>query len=82
MAVTHCHICDSNPEDKRRYGDAGLEDGIICPICLRPTCRFHLGTVRWRWRDSGKLDSARICLACKNAYRHRDWDPVRRDWIS
>ena len=82
MTIPFCYMCEDNSHDKQRYGDSGLAEGIYCPICFRPTCRYHLGTVRWRWKRNGQLDSARICLQCKNAYRHRDWDPVHRDWIS
>ncbi|MBE0690501.1 MAG: hypothetical protein IH587_10320 [Anaerolineae bacterium] len=82
MTVTYCHICNNEPQEKRSYGDEGLDQGDYCPVCHRPACRFHLGTVRWRWRNTGKLDSARVCMSCKNSYSHRDWDPVHRDWIS
>jgi hypothetical protein len=82
MTVPYCHICDSNDNDKRRYGETGLAEGDYCPVCFEPYCRYHGGTVRWRWRESGKIDSGRVCMQCKNAYRHRDWDPASRDWIS
>lgn len=82
MSVEFCHMCDSDPQDSRSHLPGSLDDGEYCPVCHRATCRFHLGIVRWRWKDSNQLDSARVCLACKNAYRHREWDPVHRDWIS
>lgn len=82
MPVPFCHMCQRNTQDHQRYGDSGLSEGIMCPICHRPTCRHHLGTVRWRWKKTGKLDSARICLDCKNSYQHRYWDTHNRDWIS
>lgn len=81
MPVPFCHMCDEEPLESR-YDDSALETGEYCPVCHRPACRYHLGTVRWRWKKSGQLGAARVCLACKNAYRHRDWDPVHRDWIS
>jgi uncharacterized protein YbaR (Trm112 family) len=83
MAVSHCYICERNPQEAKRLGNSGLAEGILCPICHRPTCRHHLVTVRWRWRTVTRdLDSALICGECKKTYRHRDWDPVNRDWIS
>lgn len=82
MSVQRCYLCEVNPIEGRRYGDAGLEDGVLCPICLQPTCRYHLATVRWRWRESGELDKAMICIECKRTYAHRDWDAFHRDWIS
>jgi hypothetical protein len=83
MAVTHCHICDKKPAEARRLGASGFAEGQLCPICLRPTCRHHLTTVRWRWRNPTRdLDSALVCQECKKSYRHRNWDPVHREWIS
>lgn len=82
MPVPYCHICEANPRDSRSHADGALDTGDYCPICFRPTCRLHMGVVRWRWKKTGRLDSARVCLDCKNTYRHRDWDPVNRDWIS
>jgi hypothetical protein len=82
MPVPYCHICEGDPNEKRRYGDTGLEGGDYCPVCFRPYCRFHAGKVRWRWRNNGKVDIGQVCLDCKNAYRHREWDAVNRDWIS
>jgi hypothetical protein len=82
MPVPYCHICETNELEKRQYGAATLGQGDYCPVCQRPTCRFHMGRVRWKWRDTGKLDQALVCLDCKNAYRHREWDSYRRNWIS
>lgn len=82
MTVNRCHLCDENPQQKRRYRGEGLDEGIDCPICYRPTCRFHLSTVRWRWRENGTVESAQICQECKRGYKHREWDTLNRDWIS
>jgi hypothetical protein len=82
MPVPYCHICEQNELEKRQYGEASLAQGDYCPICYRPTCRYHMGRVRWRWKSTGRLDSALICIECKNAYRHREWDTYNRDWIS
>lgn len=83
MSVTHCHICDKNPVEAQQFAQGGFADGAACPICLRPTCRYHLVTVRWRWRTVARdLDSAQICRECKRAYKHRNWDPLHREWIS
>jgi hypothetical protein len=82
MPVPFCYICQQNEREKRQYGDASLNEGDYCPVCYQPVCRFHMGRVRWRWKDSGKLDSALVCRECKNAYRHREWDAHHRDWIS
>jgi hypothetical protein len=82
MPVPYCHICESDPNEKKRYGDTGLEGGDYCPVCFRPYCRFHGGIVRWRWRENGQVDSGHVCRECKKTYRHRSWDPVHRDWIS
>ncbi len=82
MSVPFCHLCESNPGDARSHHPNALQEGEYCPVCLRPTCRRHLSTVRWRWKSNGALDAALVCLECKNAYRHRAWDPVHRDWIS
>lgn len=82
MAVTRCYLCDQDLIIKRRYGGGGLADGELCPICSAPTCRYHLTTVRWRWRDSSTTDSALICKECKRTYQHRNWDAHRRDWIT
>ena len=68
--------------EARRYGDGGLAEGVDCPICHRPACRYHLATVRWRWRESGELDAALICKECRRTYAQRDWDAVNRDWIT
>lgn len=82
MSAPYCHICNKDPNEKRRYGSTGLAAGDTCPVCYQPFCRYHGGTVRWRWRATGELDNARVCLECKTAYRHREWDPINRDWIS
>ena len=82
MAVPYCHMCQRNDAEKTQYGDATLGEGDYCPVCNRPACRFHMGRVRWRWKDSGRLDQALVCMDCKNAYRHRDWDSFHREWIS
>jgi hypothetical protein len=83
MAVTHCHVCDKNPAEAQRFAQAGYADGAVCPICQRPTCRYHLVMVRWRWRTPGReLDSAQVCRECKRAYKQRNWDPLHREWIS
>ncbi|NLX08340.1 MAG: hypothetical protein GXY36_01645 [Chloroflexi bacterium] len=82
MAVPFCHLCQQNEAEKRQYGDASLDQGEYCPVCHRPACRFHMGRVRWRWKDTNRLDSALVCMECKNTYRHREWDAHNRDWIS
>lgn len=82
MAVNYCQMCIENPGEQSRYGDRGLGQGEVCPVCYNPTCRHHLGTVRWRWRKSGELDAALICKDCLRAYKHRDWDKFNRDWIT
>jgi len=82
MAVPYCRICETHEDAKQRYGDTGLQDGDFCPICFRPTCRFHLGRVIWRWKENGQRAEAFVCLDCKNAYRHREWDAYHRDWVS
>lgn len=82
MSVPYCQICESDPSDSRSNLPGGLDGGEYCPVCHQPTCRNHLFTVRWRWKKTGVRDAARVCMACKTAYRHRDWDPINRDWIS
>ena len=82
MAVQRCALCDENRVEKRRYGRAGFEEGANCPICYQPTCQYHLTVVRWRWRESGEVDAARVCKTCKSSYAHRGWDVVNRDWIT
>ncbi|MFQ5399589.1 MAG: hypothetical protein ACE5E7_08335 [Anaerolineae bacterium] len=82
MSVKRCHLCDEDPLFRRRHGQSGLADGADCPICYRPTCRYHLTTVRWRWRSSGHVDAAQVCQECKRTYQHRNWDAVNRDWIT
>lgn len=82
MAIQRCYLCEESPLEARRYGSAGLEEGTLCPICYRPTCRYHLTTVRWRWREQGEVDAVLICKECKRSYAHRDWDVHHRDWIT
>ena len=82
QGVKRCHICASTSPANRQTRDDGLADGKECPICYAPTCRYHLATVRWRWRNNGKVEATRICQECKRSYRHRSWDPINRDWIS
>ncbi len=82
MPVQECFICRQDVEARRSFGHEGYEDGLICPICRRPACRFHLATVRWRWRSSGLLEATRICQRCVNKYEHRNWDVANRDWIT
>jgi uncharacterized protein YbaR (Trm112 family) len=83
MVVMSCHVCDKNAAEAQRLGTSGFMDGEICPICLQPTCRHHLATVRWRWRNPTRdLASTLVCIECKRAYKHRDWDPAHREWIS
>ena len=82
MSVQRCHLCDENPLEARRYGSEALAEGSTCPLCFQPTCRFHLTTVRWRWRDGGRLDSTLVCKACRRTYAHRVWDTANRDWIT
>lgn len=81
MPVPYCHICEKKPAEKSAYGDATLAQGDYCPICRQPTCRYHMARVRWRWKDSGRIESAFICKECKNRYEHRHWDAHNRDWI-
>ncbi|MBK8934422.1 MAG: hypothetical protein IPM76_19320 [Chloroflexi bacterium] len=81
MTVKFCYICDQNPDG--RPGDSiALAEGEYCPICNQPACRVHLSVVRWRWRESGDLDSALVCKACVRTYAHRSWDVFHRDWIT
>jgi hypothetical protein len=83
MTVTHCYLCERDPVAARRLGGSGLTDGVLCPVCQRPTCSHHLVTVRWRWRTATRqLGMAQVCQECKRTYRHREWDPINRDWIS
>ncbi len=82
MAVPYCYLCDSKPADKQRFGTTGLAEGDYCPACYRPVCKFHMGRVRWKWRESRQVDTGFVCMECKNTYRHREIDPARRDWIS
>jgi uncharacterized protein with PIN domain len=82
MRVPNCYICDSNPDEKARAGEAALEDGEYCPVCNKPFCRHHSGTVRWRERATREVKSARVCIQCKRAYLHRSWDSYNREWIS
>ena len=82
VTIKRCHICDGDPEIKRRYRGDGLAAGKECPICYAPTCRYHLATVRWRWKKDGSVDADQVCQECKRAYRHRSWDTLNREWIS
>ncbi len=82
MSVINCHICDANPAEKQQFNGGGLAEGIVCPVCYQPTCRYHLGTVRWRWRKSGETDHALVCKSCLRSYEHRHWDKYNRDWIT
>lgn len=82
MTIPYCYLCESHPDDKQKYGDSGFADGDYCPICYRPFCRHHSGVVRWRWKETREVASARICIECKRAYLHRGWDVVHREWIS
>lgn len=82
MTVQRCYLCDEDPEAQRLYGQYDLAKGENCPICYRPACAYHLTVVRWRWRDSGQVDSARVCQSCKRQYAHRQWDANNRDWIT
>lgn len=82
MEIPYCHVCQSASEEHQREGDPGLEYGDYCPICNRPACQQHLATVRFRWREDRRLDSAKVCIECKRTYQHRSWDVARRDWIS
>lgn len=79
MAVKSCHICN---KDRSQSGSEALADGIICPVCYQPTCANHLATVRWRWRNSGQVDSAQVCRDCVSSYKHRNWDRYSREWIT
>jgi hypothetical protein len=82
MAVERCYLCDEESRLRRRYGPEALEEGIRCPICYEPTCRHHLTTVRWRWRESGALEAEKVCQGCVRAWRHRSWQTHLRDWIT
>ncbi|MCA9972796.1 MAG: hypothetical protein KC425_21405 [Anaerolineales bacterium] len=81
MAIKYCHICNEEPFARRATAEA-LAEGDICPVCFQPTCRRHLTTVRWRWRDSGEADAALVCRTCQRSYAHRSWDAHNRDWIT
>ena len=81
MTVNYCYICNQHPDD-RSGSDAALAEGDYCPICNQPACRSHLSVVRWRWRESGMVDSALVCRECVRTYAHRSWDVFRRDWIT
>ena len=82
MAVKYCAMCNTEPVTRRRVGGEALAEGELYPVCYAPTCRYHLTTVRWRWRSSGEADAALVCKACKNSYAHRNWDTFNRDWIT
>ena len=80
LPMKSCYLCDENPLEHQRYG-VGTEIEN-CPLCYRPTCRFHLAIVRWKWRDSGRADFTLICQTCRRTYAHRNWDTYHRDWIT
>ena len=82
MSIKWCRSCNSDQDAKRRYRGEGLAEGKECPICYAPTCRYHLSTVRLRWKKDGRVGTAQICRECKRAYRHRSWDSLNREWIS
>ena len=83
MPVTHCYLCEKNAAEGRQFGTTGYENGEVCPLCQRSTCRHHLVVVRWRWRTpTREADSAQICRECKRGYKHREWDPRNREWIT
>lgn len=83
MPVYTCYLCEKHPDHKHRYGDSGLAQGDVCPVCHRPVCRHHMVTVRWRWREDGnEQGNALVCRECKRTYRHRQWDTANRDWIT
>lgn len=82
MSVRFCHLCEQNPREKKLYGTHGLNEGRTCPVCYQPTCRYHLTTVRWRWKRDNSVDADLICKECKRSYAHRSWDSANRDWIT
>ena len=82
MPVRFCSICNEDPSPAARSGQELLDEGDYCPICYEPTCRRHLSVVRWRWRESGELDSGLVCKNCVRTYAHRSWDVFHRDWIT
>lgn len=82
MSVNRCYICDQDPHEKLGYGGHGLAGGQECPLCYQPVCRYHLATVRWRWKATGQVESVQICRRCQRTYRHRSWDTLNREWIS
>ena len=83
MTVSRCYLCDQEHPDQIHYDPYDLKHGTACPVCFRPTCRRHLSTVRWRWRDATReTDSARVCSLCRKEYRHREWDALNREWIT
>lgn len=82
MTIRYCYMCRQDPMAQQRYGRDGFAEGIECPICYQPACRYHLATVRWRWRDTGEVDAAQICRNCLRSYEHRRWDTLNRDWIT
>lgn len=79
MAVPQCTQCRQLGVNTPTYD---LEGGDYCPICYNPTCKNHLTTVRFRWKETRQLDAVLICRNCKNSYQHRYWDSARREWIS
>lgn len=82
MSVKYCHLCNQEPFGQNLPDPAALAAGEVCPICYQPTCRRHLTTVRWRWRESGEPDAALVCRECQRSYAHRSWDAHHRDWIT
>ncbi|GMQ78161.1 MAG: hypothetical protein BMS9Abin02_0660 [Anaerolineae bacterium] len=82
MPIHECFICRDDIEARRLYGNLGNEEGELCPICRQPACKYHLAIVRWRWRESGTIETARICHLCLSRYNHRNWDVANRDWIT
>lgn len=79
MSVPYCAI------SRRKNLEPSAEDlanGDYCPVCYEPISRPYFRTVRFRWRESGQVDTAQICEDCKRTYRHRYWDAAQRDWIS
>ncbi len=82
MSIKYCYICQQQPFAASQTTPEALTEGEICPICYQPTCRQHLTTVRWRWRDSGATAAALVCRDCQRTYAHRNWDALNRDWIT
>ena len=80
--IRRCHICDSDGASRRSINEEALASGKECPICYAPTCRRHLVTVRWHWKNGEGVGVDQICKDCRRSYRHRSWDTLNRDWIS